>query len=239
RGKPTEQEVWPNGLPGPDIEYGQNPIVITTNQTGYDKDRRDYFQTNGKVELSIPGVEGLKLTGFAALDKYYRRVKTWETPWYLYFWDKISYEPDGVTPLLTKSIRSTFNDARLTESEEDQLNVNLSAFINYDKIIGPHTFNLMAAVTRETINNESFNAYRRNYISTTIDQLSAGGDDAYKTNYGTAFNRARLSYFGRVNYNYQEKYLAEFLWRYDGSYMFPKNDRFGFFPGVLLGWRIS
>jgi TonB-linked SusC/RagA family outer membrane protein len=239
RGKPTEQEVWPNGLPGPDIENGQNPIVITTNQTGYDRDRRDYFQTNGKVELLIPGVEGLKLTGFAALDKYYRREKKWETPWYLYFWDKVSYEADGVTPKLTKSVRSTFTDARLTESEEDQLNINLSGFINYDKTFGSHTINLMAAVTRETIDNESFNAFRRNYISTSIDQLNVGGDDAQKNNGGTAFKRARLSYFGRVNYNYQEKYLAEFLWRYDGSYMFPENDRFGFFPGVLLGWRIS
>jgi hypothetical protein len=35
RGRPTEPEVWPNGKPGPDIENGQNPYVITTNATGY------------------------------------------------------------------------------------------------------------------------------------------------------------------------------------------------------------
>ncbi len=238
RGKPTEQEVWPNGLPGPDIENGQNPIVITTNQTGYDKDRRDYFQTNGRIDLQVPFVEGLKISGFAALDKYFKRTKRWETPWYLYFWDKVSYESDGVTPKLTKSVRSTFNDPRLTESQEDQLNINLSGFISYDKTVGPHTVNVMAAVTRETINNQTFNAFRRNYISTALDQLFAGGD-AQKDNTGSAYDRARLSYFGRVNYNYQEKYMAEFLWRYDGSYMFPENDRFGFFPGILLGWRLS
>ncbi|AEV99011.1 SusC/RagA family TonB-linked outer membrane protein [Niastella koreensis] len=238
RGKPTEQEVWPNGLPGPDIENGQNPIVITTNQTGYDKDHRDYFQTNGRIDLQVPFVEGLKISGFAALDKYFRREKRWETPWYLYFWDKVSYEADGVTPKLTKSVRSTFNDPRLTESQEDQLNINLSGFISYDKTFGPHTMNIMAAVTRETIGNQTFNAFRRNYISPAIDQLFAGGD-AQKDNTGSAYDRARLSYFGRVNYNYKEKYLAEFLWRYDGSYMFPENDRFGFFPGILLGWRLS
>ena len=238
RGKPTEQEVWPNGLPGPDIENGENPIVITTNATGYDKDRRDYFQTNGRVELQIPGVTGLKLSGFASLDKYIRRTKRWETPWSLYFWDKVSYEADGVTPKMTKSIRSTFTDPRLTESQEDQLNINLSGFINYDRTFGAHTVNLLAAVTRETIENNNFNAYRRNYISPTIDQLFAGGD-LQKDNNGGAFKRARLSYFGRVNYNYQEKYIAEFLWRYDGSYIFPESDRFGFFPGVLVGWRLS
>ena len=238
RGKPTEQEVWPNGLPGPDIENGQNPIVITTNQTGYDKDHRDYFQTNGRIDLQVPFVDGLKISGFAALDKYFRRTKRWETPWYLYFWDKVSYEADGVTPKLTKSVRSTFNDPRLTESQEDQLNINLSGFISYDKTFGPHTMNILAAVTRETIGNQTFNAFRRNYISPAIDQLFAGGD-AQKDNGGSAYDRARLSYFGRVNYNYKEKYLAEFLWRYDGSYMFPENDRFGFFPGILLGWRLS
>jgi TonB-linked SusC/RagA family outer membrane protein len=53
------------------------------------------------------------------------------------------------------------------------------------------------------------------------------------------FKRARLSYFGRVGYNYKEKYLAEFLWRVDGSYIFPTDRRFGFFPGVSVGWRLS
>lgn len=80
RGKPTEQEVWPNGLPGPDIENGQNPIVITTDQTGYDKDKRDYFQSNGKLEINIPGVEGLKVSGTAAVDKSFYNRKLWQTP---------------------------------------------------------------------------------------------------------------------------------------------------------------
>ncbi len=51
-----------------------------------------------------------------------------------------------------------------------------------------------AAVTRETIENQYFNAFRRNYISPAIDQLFAGGD-LQKDNNGGAFERARLSYF--------------------------------------------
>ncbi|RFM28194.1 SusC/RagA family TonB-linked outer membrane protein [Deminuibacter soli] len=238
RGKPTEQEVWPNGLPGPDIENGQNPIVITTNQTGYDKDKRDYLLSNGKVEIQIPGVPGLKLTGTASIDKEIQRVKDWQTPWYLYFWDKISYEADGKTPLLTKSVRSTYSDPRLTQSDDNFLNILLSGFLNYDKTIGSHTINLMAAVTKEKDNEDNFNGYRRYFISTAVDQLFAGGDPE-KNASGGAYERARLSYFGRAAYNYKEKYLAEFLWRYDGSYLFPEKSRFGFFPGVLAGWRIS
>ena len=48
-----------------------------------------------------------------------------------------------------------------------------------------------------------------------------------------------MNYFGRVNYDYKSKYLAEFVWRYDGSYIFPANKRWGFFPGFSLGWQVS
>jgi len=238
RGRPTDPEVWPNGLPGPDIENGQNPIVITTNQTGYDKDKRDYFQVNGKVELSIPWVAGLKITGTATVDKENRLERVWQTPWSLYFWDHATYQADGKTPVLTKSVRSTFTSPQLSETNYNYLNVLLSGFVNYDKTFGDHTVNLMAAVTKETDKEDDFNAYRTNFISATVDQLFAGGT-AQQNIGGSAYERARLSYFGRAAYNYKEKYLAEFLWRYDGSYLFPAAHRFGFFPGVLAGWRIS
>jgi TonB-linked SusC/RagA family outer membrane protein len=238
RGKPTEPEVWPNGLPGPDIENGQNPVVITTNQTGYDNDKRDYFQTNGKIEFNIPGVEGLKISGTASLDKSFINRKLWQTPWYLYFWDKKSYEPDGVTPLLTKTLRSTYTDPRLTQFNTTALNILLGGMVNYDRKFGDHTINLLAAVTRETVSSDNFQAFRRYFISPEIDQLFAGGD-LQKDNTGGGYDRARLSYFGRAAYNYKEKYLFEFLWRYDGSYIFPADSRFGFFPGILAGWNIS
>src|SRR5690606_6676567 len=43
----------------------------------------------------------------------------------------------------------------------------------------------------------------------------------------------------RFNYNFYDKYLAEFVWRYDGSYIFPRSKRYGFFPGLSLGWVLS
>lgn len=238
RGKPNEPAIWPNGLPGRDIENGQNPVVITTNQTGYDRDKRDYVQTNGRVELLIPWVKGLKITGSAALDKYIQGRKVWQTPWYLYSWDKISYEADGKTPKLSKELRSTYTDPRLAQFSDNSLNINLTGLLNYDHSFGQHAISFLAGVQKETLNDNYWNAYRRYFISSAIDQLFAGGDKE-KNNGGGEYNRARLGYFGRVGYNYQEKYLAEFLWRYDGSYIFPANDRFGFFPGVMAGWRVS
>jgi TonB-dependent starch-binding outer membrane protein SusC len=238
RGKPNEPAIWPNGLPGRDIENGQNPVVITTNATGYDKEKRDYLQTNGKLEILIPGIKGLKITGSAAVDKYIQSRKVWQTPWYLYSWDKVSLEADGKTPKLTKELRSTFTDPRLSQASDNSLNVNLTGLINYDTKFGDHSISILAGVQKETLNDQYYNAFRRYFISSAVDQIFAGGDKE-KNNGGGEYNRARLGYFGRVGYNYQEKYLAEFLWRYDGSYIFPKNDRFGFFPGIMAGWRIS
>ncbi len=238
RGRPTDPEVWPNGEPGPDIENGQNPIVIATNQTGFSDDKRDYYQVNGKVEFLIPGVPGLKLTGTATIDKEIQRTKTWQIPWYLYFWDHSTYQADGKTPLLTRNLRSTFTSPQLGQGDASYLNVLTSGFINYDRKIGAHTINLMAAVTKETDKEDDFNAYRTNFISPALSQLFAGGTLGQQVG-GQGYNRARLSYFGRAAYNYKEKYLAEFLWRDDGSYLFPQGHRFGFFPGFLAGWRIS
>jgi TonB-dependent starch-binding outer membrane protein SusC len=237
RGKPNQPAYWPNGKPGPDIENGENPVVITTDQTGYSTDKRDYIQTTGTLEIKIPGVEGLKFTGTAAIDKYIQATKNWQIPWTLYERGN-GFEADGVTPVLVPSKRGPA-EPRLSESTAQQLNILLGGVVNYDKKINDiHNINIVAGVNRETIEGNNFNAYRRFFISTAIDQMFAGGD-LQKDNGGGAYNRARLNYFGRVAYNYKEKYLAEFLWRYDGSYIFPKDTRFGFFPGVMLGWVVS
>jgi TonB-linked outer membrane protein, SusC/RagA family len=238
RGKPNEPAFWPNGLPGPDIEYGNNPVVITTSQTGYDRDKRYYVQTNARLDITIPWVEGLKLSGNIAFDKYLKRTKKWQTPWYLYTWDGSSYEADGTTPRLTRSKRGT-DQSTLDQGDEDQTNQLLRGLLSYDRSFkGGHTVNLVFGVERETVNQDHFSASRKYFISSSIDQLIAGGDRE-KNNDGGAWDRARLNYFGRAAYNYKEKYLAEFVWRVDGSYMFPANKRFGFFPGILAGWRIS
>ncbi|MEP6749748.1 MAG: TonB-dependent receptor [Bacteroidota bacterium] len=238
RGRPTDPEVWPNGLPGPDIENGQNPIVITTNQTGFADDKRDYYQLNGRLDIVIPWITGLKVSGTATIDKEIQRTKTWQVPWYLYFWDHSTYQADGKTPVLTRNLRSTFTSPQLGESDANYLNVLTSGFITYDKKIGDHTIALMAAVTKETDKEDDFNGYRTNFISPALSQLFAGGTAGQQVG-GAGYNRARLSYFGRAAYNYKEKYLLEFLWRSDASYLFAPNQRWGFFPGILAGWRIS
>lgn len=238
RGYPNKPAYWPNGKAGPDIENGEQPVLITTSETGYDRDTRYYLQSNGKVEVSVPWIKGLKITGSAAVDKYIQQTKTWQKPWYIYSWDYKTYEADGTTPVLTKVQKGPNAQPTLNQGSLDQVNILLQGLVSYDHSFGAHALTVLAGVTKETSNQTSFSAFRKYFNSTAIDQLFAGGSSE-KNNNGGAWERARLSYFGRVGYNFREKYLAEFLWRYDGSYMFPTNSRWGFFPGVTAGWRVS
>ncbi|RZL20305.1 MAG: TonB-dependent receptor [Pedobacter sp.] len=241
RGLPTNIAAWPNGLPGPDLENGANPLVITTGATGYDRNVRDYLQNTGALDLKIPGIDGLKLTGTASIDKYWGRSKRFETPWTLYNWDKVSFEADGVSPKLSGYIpRGIEPLAQLRESAEDQLAINLSALLSYDKAIkGGHNISSIAGMTREKVTNNGFFAARMDFPSVQVEQLNFGDRVRQTLGNENTYDRARLSYYGRVNYNYQEKYLFEFNWRVDGSYIFPPKKRFGFFPGVSVGWRVS
>ncbi|WP_425423139.1 SusC/RagA family TonB-linked outer membrane protein [Spirosoma panaciterrae] len=238
RGYPNKPAFWPNGLPAPDIENGQQPVLVTTNATGYDKDTRYYLQSNASVNITNPWIPGLKLTGSVALDKYLQEGKTWQTPWYVYSWDYTSYDANN-QPLLQKVAKGPAQ-ATLNQYTNDQFNSLLSGILSYDHTFGGnHAITLLAGITKEQSNSNGFSAFRKYFASTAIDQLFAGGSAEKNSNTTAAWERARMSYFGRAAYNYKEKYLAEFLWRYDGSYMFPSNSRWGFFPGVSAGWRIS
>lgn len=237
RSKPNSPAYWPTGEPGPDIEFGDNPVVICTNKTGYQKDKNYVLNGDFGVDIKIPYIDGLTFKATASLDKSFRYYKTWETPWYLYSWDGTSYNDDG-TPTLVEG-KKGFTDARLTEKLVQSHNILLSGILNYNKTIKKdHTINLLAGVEKITGANNYFQAYRRYYISTAIDEMFAGGKDELN-NDGSSGKEARLNYFGRMNYSYKSKYLAELVWRYQASYIFERSNRFGFFPGVSLGYVIS
>jgi TonB-linked SusC/RagA family outer membrane protein len=237
RGKPTLPAYWPDGTPGPDIEYGDNPVVISTDATGYDKDKFYTLNSNLKLNINIPWVKGLSLSGTAAIDKGFDFRKTWQTPWYLYTADFNNLDANG-HPTLVKGKRG-FSDARLNEYSRDELTKTFYGLINYDtKIADKHTIKLMVGSELRKGNKEFFSAFRRYFASTAIDQLSQGGSSEIN-NSGSGSIESRLNYFGRVNYAFKDKYLAEFVWRYDGSFNFPSTHRWGFFPGVSAGWVVS
>ena len=233
RGKPTMPAYWPNGDPGPDIEYGFNPAVTTTAATGYDLDKRYILESNLRTNITIPWVSGLTITANASFDKAFGFHKRFQTPWYLYTWD-------GNADHITTKAKRGFDSPQLSEDISDGQKININAYATYEKTLaGIHNIKVMVGTERRSGETNIFNAFRKNFISGAVDQLFAGASDQYMSNSGSASQNAYMSYFGRVNYDLSRRYMFEFVWRYDGSYMFPQNKRFGFFPGISAGWRIS
>ncbi len=107
--------------------------------------------------------------------------------------------------------------------------------LNYDKQFGDHTLSAVAAYERSDMENS------RNVIHTVPPNnyipLMYFADQDYLADEWSV--EARAGYIGRVNYDYKQKYLVELLGRYDGSYLYAPENRWGFFPGVSVGWRIS
>jgi TonB-linked SusC/RagA family outer membrane protein len=230
RGKPNMPAFWPNGDPGPDIEYGHNPAVTTTDATGYNDDKNYYLETNLRLNVKIPWVEGLAIQGNFSYDKRFRYQKVFETPWYLYTWNGSTTDPE------TTPGKRGLDAPQLTQRANDDYKLTYNAYVTYDKEFGGSALKIMAGTENQKGLNNWMYAFRKNYVASGIDQLFAGATDQYMSNDGSASQFARRSYFGRINYNYNEKYLAEVVMRYDGSYMF--DDAWGFFPGISLGWRI-
>jgi TonB-linked SusC/RagA family outer membrane protein len=111
--------------------------------------------------------------------------------------------------------------------------------LNYTRNIENHGFGFMAGVERQTISEWYFSAFRNNYVTDQLPYLNFGTQNIATTNNGAQWDQARLNYFGRVNYAYKDRYLVEFVWRYDGSQIFDPDFRWGFFPGVSAGWVLS
>lgn len=256
RGKPNEHGFWPNGLPAPDIENGTNPVVTGTDATGYDRGDRYYFQSNVKLEVEMPTIEGLSFTGTAVFDKDFHNRKFWQTPWTLYdlagFDTNGDGEPDGMdtsgTPIFNESLVPN-QDARLQQWSDEGQNTLLNFLVNYRRDLEDHSFAILLGAERQQIKNSGFYAFRRFFPTTQIDQLSFGGEEQQNIEGGGSSldsdndprpNEAlRQNFFTRLNYNYQSKYLVEVVARYDGSYIFPEDNRFGFFPSVSVGWRLT
>lgn len=237
RGKPNMQAYWPNGFNGPDIEYGNNPVVITTNQTGYDRNKAMTLESKANLDITIPWVQGMSLSGNVAFDRTVQNNKLWKTPWYLYNWDGTSLDDSG-NPLLVRGQKG-FTGPELTQDFANNDLLTLNSLLRYERTFGTnHNFNGLIGVERISGSVMSFEAFRKFFVSTALEELFAGGD-AEKNNTGQSSVQARLNYFGRLNYDFANKYLFEFLWRYDGSYKFPKDGRFGFFPGISAGWKVS
>lgn len=109
--------------------------------------------------------------------------------------------------------------------------------LTYKKQIGKHNLNFMGGYTAQSSRYEGTSESVTGYPNAAVTTLNAGSRKTDASSYASEW--ALLSYLGRVSYKYQDKYLAEFNLRCDGSSRFGRDNRYAYFPSASLGWRIS
>ena len=122
-------------------------------------------------------------------------------------------------------------------SHQHDGHLQADAVLEYDKTIKKHGVNVVAGTTYSRENEFVLNGNGSGASSDLIPTLNATADSTQRTS-STLTNEAMLSYFGRVNYNYDGRYLASVSLRADGSSRFAQNHRWGYFPGASVGWNV-
>ncbi|MEG0993577.1 MAG: TonB-dependent receptor [Bacteroidales bacterium] len=113
-----------------------------------------------------------------------------------------------------------------------------SLYSDYLYTIDEHQFKVMAGVNTEKYNNRYLSVKRMDLISESVPEVGAAtGED--KINEASAYTWATAGFFGRLNYDYSNKYFFAGNLRYDGSSRFLKKDRWGLFGSFSLGWNIA
>ncbi|WP_212003173.1 TonB-dependent receptor [Chitinophaga sp. HK235] len=230
RQKPVFNAYNPDGTPK--NTTGEHPVE-EINSKGYMRNELSTFfgTISFKQDLNVI-TKGLNITGRYNYNKNNNFRKEFDVPYTMY-----DLDASGKV-ISTKTVGKNLTKTELSQAMEQNSGSTVNLALNYTRNFGRHNLSGLLLYEQFTSVADTFNAYRTNYPSILVDQLGAGGA-IDRNNDGYAAETGRRSYVGRVSYDYDARYLLETSFRYDGSANFPKGRRYGFFPAVSAGWRIS
>lgn len=193
--------------------YFGNPVAEALSRENYSKSTD--LQIRGYADIIL--LKGLVLRAEASTSlNYYTEYK--------------------YTPLMeyTSFTQTSSSDRKATNSSY----LTFSTYLTYTKNIDRHSFSLMAGHESQEGKYEDLSGNRTGYIFNTIHELNVGDSKTAKNGSSRSSN-AIESYYGRLNYNYDDRYLVTSTLRRDGSSSFAENNRWGVFPSAAVAWRIN
>lgn len=225
--------IYPNKLESDPTKYAavqnansiHNPYLQAYKNGYNNRDNTTLFSTL-KATQKIDFLPGLSVTGLLSFNKSYGHRKSWQKKPTL-FTDDGMYYKDGI-----------FNTASLTEESVWSQNLITEARLDYNQSIGGHQLGGLLVFTQSKNYDKNVSASKNTFLSTALDELFAGETEGQSMSNSTS-EFARRGLVGRLIYNFDQKYLFEANFRYDGSSNFPPEHRWGFFPSFAAGWNIS
>ena len=210
----------------------QSPLAAIY-ESGYKKTRGMETAVNAGLAFDVPGVKGLQLKVSGSFDYGTSFNKNLNTPYYLKAYSGGKYI-DMTDP------RGVGNGIELGEGTSYGQSIVGQASASYANKFGKHNVELLALSEIRDYKGNAHSAYAKEIPFESLPELPNGKPTDSPISGWSSASRS-VGYVFRARYDYEEKYLAEFTGRYDGSYKFAgmANTRWGFFPSASLGWNIS
>jgi TonB-linked SusC/RagA family outer membrane protein len=209
-----------------------NPVAMMDKSlVGENTYQSKWFQSNASLTYKLPFLEGLSLRGLYSYDYTINDNKEYSKAFTLYL-------PTGAPYQANTQTRGNSRTSRFFYSKNASL---WRLQIAFERQFGDHFVSVMNLLENSHYQGDNF--YGRRYGVLPLDQIFAGITENQEmlqsTDKGALYDYANRASVGRLSYDFKSKYLVEFSYRYEGSSKFPKNNRWGFFPAVSAGWRIS
>lgn len=215
----TRQPIWP--AVNPDGNYSLISNINTFYNGARDKIAANDLWITGAVE--IEPIKDWKINADYTFNSANSNRLSQENPIYAYQTDGAKYPYYTSSSIAENAIMDTYS--------------SFNVYTSYTKQLEKHYFKLLLGQQVELAQYYTLAGSRRDLISESIPSM--GVATGTQTSSDSRSEWATVGTFMRLNYNFDEKYLIEFNARYDGTSRFPKNNRFGFFPSVSVGYNIA
>ena len=200
-------------------------IYALVNYGGFNK--KDIFQFSGKAQIDIRPLPSLRFSAIFAPNFVITKQKSFqkELPW------TTAEDPDVIGGYLISS-------TKLSEYRNDSKSYNAQFLANYNETFNGHSIGVMAGYETNYYFYEGLTATKDKFEVSDFPYMDiAPNNQVYDS--GNAYETALMSFFGRLSYNYKNRYLIQANCRWDGSSRFAKKYRWGMFPSISGAWVLS
>ncbi|SCD21879.1 SusC/RagA family TonB-linked outer membrane protein [Proteiniphilum saccharofermentans] len=218
--------------------------VAAIYESGYSRPRNTTIQTNFSLNYDAPWMEGLSLKFMGAYDKFFQFNKSLIIP----YQTMIGSLPNSSTEKIDYvSFFNNSGNTSLSESGHSATSVVTQSSFTYDKAFDNHKINVFGlAETRNNYSNTlGATGYGLDFLElaelSKITNTTGNGEERIPTISGSSAQSRLIGFVGRVNYDYDERYLLEASIRRDGSYLFSgmTGSQWVNLPAISAGWRMN
>jgi TonB-linked SusC/RagA family outer membrane protein len=231
---------------------GWHPMEVQNTNT-YARTNSTGQNVTASLNYQIPFVKGLSFRASYGLNSRNAAGKEYYVSYNLYDFQRENSSnltgPNSITkqaviftnkPTATNPVRSIRNGNSLRIANDFAKSYQFNQSLNYKKTIGAHDFDLLVLAEQSEGETEGFFTSVEGQVIPGVDELWGFSQDRNVFDHASSRTEiGRASYLGRLNYGFMNRYLLEASFRADASPNFPPNTRWGYFPSVAVGWKIS